>query len=186
MATLSERDQRTLRIGAAVLAAYLVVFFGLRLWRKLEAKRSSYEQLIVDAQRLKRDLQPYENRALLTEKLKETYRINPAKLSRASVVAEASAAIQKAAASGQVMLGPIRESAARPSARELASMQFEGTGPAPAITALLHRLEVLGFPLIVDSIQINADPAKPGMVKLSLIIAVLDFDQWKSEELPHA
>jgi hypothetical protein len=186
MATLSQRDQRTLRIGAAAIVLYLALFFGLRLWRNLESRRAAYEQLIVDSQRLKRDLQPYENRALLTEKLKETYHLNPAKLSRASVVAEASAAIQKAAAGGQVVLGPIRESAARPSAKELASMQLEGVGPAPAITALLHRLEVLGFPLVIDSIQINAEPAKPGMVKISLIIAILDFEQWKTAELPHA
>jgi len=186
MPALTQRDQRTLRIAGAAIAVYLVLFFGLRLWKSLEARRTAYQQLIVDAQRLRRDLQPYENRVLLTDKLKETYHLNPAKLSRASVVAEASAAIQKAAAGGQVQLGPIRESTARPSAKELASIQLEGVGPAPAITALLHRLEVLGYPLVVDSIQINAEPTKPGMVKLSLIIAILDFDQWKSEGVPHA
>ena len=186
MATLSEHDQRILRIGGIAIALYLILFFRLRIWKNLESRRTAYQQLIVDAQRVKRDLQPYENRMLLTEKLEETYKLNPAKLSRASVVAEASAAIQKAAASGQVQLGPIRESAARPSAKELTSMQLEGVGPAPAIVALLHRLEVLGFPLVVDSIQINAEPAKPGTVKLSLIITILDFEQWKSGEVPHA
>ena len=65
-------------------------------------------------------------------------------------------------------------------------MQFEGVGPVPAIVTFLHRLEVLGYPLVVDAVQINADPSKPGMAKLSLTIVILDFDQWKETEVPRA
>jgi hypothetical protein len=103
-----------------------------------------------------------------------------------SLVAEASAAIQKAASSGGIQLGPIRESPARTSSKELASMQLEGTGPIPAAMGLLHRLQSLGYPLIVDSVQITPDATKPGMVKLNLTIIILDFEQWKTEELPNA
>jgi hypothetical protein len=137
------------------------------------------------AQRLKRDLQPYENRILLAQKLKENFRMEPEKLSRASVVAEASAAIQKAAGSIKVQLGQVRESAARPSAKELVSMQLEGSGPVPAVMTFLHRLETLGYPVVIDSLQISGD-ARPGMIKLSLTIVILDFEQWKKEEMPNA
>jgi len=185
MANLTEREKRTVRLAAAGIAVYLVLFFGMRGWKSLETRRSEYQQLSIDAQRLRRDLQPYENRILLAQKLKETFRMDPAKLSKPSLVAEASLAIQKAAGSIKVQLGQVRESAARASARELVSMQLEGTGPIPAVMTFLHRLETLGFPLIIDSLQINGDP-RPGMIKLSLTIIILDFDQWKKEEVPNA
>jgi hypothetical protein len=184
--TLTDREKRTLRFGAMAVAVYLVLFLGIRICKALEGKRSSYQQLVTEAQRLRRELQPYENRALMAQKLKETFRLDPRNLSRASLVAEASAAIQKAATSGGMQLGPIRESAARSSAKELTSMQFEGTGPVPAAMSLLRQLEILGYPLIIDSVQINPDAAKPGMVKINLTIVILDFEQWKAEEPPHA
>ncbi len=183
MLTLNDREKRTVRIAAAAMAIYLVLFFGLRGWKQLETRRSDYQKLVKDAQTLRQELQPYENRTLLIEKLKGTFRMDPLKLSKATLVAEASAAIQRTAQSGGVQLGPIRESAARPSAKELASMQLEGFGPVSAVLTLLHRLQALGYPLLLDSVQISSDPTKPGMVKLNLTIIILDFEQWKSEEM---
>lgn len=186
MPTLTDREKRTVRFAAVAIAIYLVLFFGVRAWKHLETRRSEYQLLLTDAQRLRRELQPYENKALLAQKLKESFRMDPLKLSKASLVAEASAAIQKAAGTGGIQLGPIRETPARASAKELASMQLEGTGPVPAVVTLLHRLPTLGYPLILDSVQINPDSTKPGMLKLNLTIVILDFEQWKSEEKPHA
>jgi hypothetical protein len=116
------------------------------------------------------------------EKLKENFHIDPAKLSKATLVAEASAAIQKAATSGGIQLGPVRESPARASAKELASMQLEGMGPPPAILGLLHRLTTLGYPFVIDTVQVNPETTRPGMLKVNLTIVILDFDQWKKEE----
>ena len=186
MPALTDRETRTIRLAGLAIAIYLTLFFGVRVWKHLEAGRAEYQQLQVDAQRLKRDLLPYENRILLVQKLKENFRMNPRKLSRSTLVAEASAAIQKEAGSLKVLLGQVRESAARPSAKELASMQLEGTGPIPAVMTLLHRLETLGYPLIVDSVQITGDATKPGMVKVNLTTIILDFDSWKNAEVPNA
>jgi len=185
MATLTDREKRTVRIAAIAVAVYLLLFFGLRIWKSLEAARLDYQVMLMDAQRLRRELRPHENRVLLAQKLKENFHIEPAKLSRSTVVAEASAAIQKAASSGGVQLGPLRESGGRPSAKELASMQLEGTGTTTAVISLLQRLQTLGYPLLLDSVQLNAD-TKPGNVKLHLTIVILDFDQWKTEEVPNA
>ena len=182
--TLTQRDQRTLRLAATGIAIYLVLFFGWWAWKQLEGRRADYARLLTEAQRLKRELQPYENRVLLAQKLKETYHLDPQKLTKATLVAEASAAIQTAARTGGVQVGPIRESPARSSGKELTSMQLEGVGPVPAVMTLLHQLEALGFPLILDSIQISPD-AKPGMVKVNLTIVILDFEQWKNEGVPH-
>jgi hypothetical protein len=182
MPALTNRDKRTIRIAAAAILIYLALFFGLRSWKSLEATRSEYQKLVKEAQNLKQELKPYENKVLLIEKLKGNFSIDPSKLSKASLVAEASAAIQKAAQSGGVQVGPIRESSARPSAKELASMQLEATGPVPAIVSLLHRLTTLGYPLVLDSVQINADPMRPNMIKLNLTVIVVDVEQWKKEE----
>lgn len=183
---MTAREKRTVRIAAVGIAIYLALFYGGRGWKYVESRRSDYRRLVEEAQRLKKELQPYETKVLLTTKLMENFHMDPAKLSNVSLVAEASAAIQKAASSGGIQLGPIRESPARSSSKELASMQLEGTGPIPAVMSLLHRLQSLGYPLIVDSVQINPDATKPGMVKLNLTIIILDFEQWKTEDKPNA
>ncbi len=104
MRALTDREQRTIRLAAGFLLIYLVCFFGLRGWKQLEAKRAEYQQLQVEAQRLRRDIMAGQNKALLTQKLKDTYHIDFMKLSRTTLVAEASAAIQRAAASGGVQI----------------------------------------------------------------------------------
>ncbi|MDB6034737.1 MAG: hypothetical protein JWM16_5075 [Verrucomicrobiales bacterium] len=186
MPALNQREKRTVRLAVIGLSIYLVIFFGLNGWKKLEASRADYQQMQAEALRLKREILPYENRVLLTQKLKETFNMDPQKLSRTSLAADASAAIQRAASSGGIQLGPIRESAARAAAKELASMQFDGAGPVPAVMGLLHKIKTLGYPIIVDSLQLNLDPAKQGMVKIHMIIVILDYEQWKKEEAPRA
>ena len=183
MLTLTERDKRTLKLAAIGITVYLALFFGWRGWKHLESIRAEYHDLLLSAQRLQRDIAVHENKVLLTQKLKATLRLDPQHLSRATLVGEASAAIQKLAAGGGIQLGPVRESPARASSQELASMQLEGAGTVPAVMGLLHRLEILGFPLIIDSVQVAPD-SKPGQVKVTMTIVILDYDQWK--ETPRA
>jgi hypothetical protein len=185
MPKISERDKRTMRIAGAGIAIYLVLFFGVGGWKRLEAKRAEYRDLVASAQRLKREVQPYENRVLLAQKLKDGFKMDPQRLSRLTLVADASAAIQKAAQTGKVQLGPIRESPGRSSAKELTSIQLEGTGPVPAIMGFLHQLESLGYPLVVEAVQLTPEN-KPGALKMNLTIVILDFDQWKKEGAPGA
>ena len=45
MPTLTPREQRTLRLAAIAIGIYLALFFGMRIWKQLEAKRCEYEQL---------------------------------------------------------------------------------------------------------------------------------------------
>ena len=114
------------------------------------------------------------------------FQLDPARLTRATVVGEASAQLQKAAASSGIQVGPIRESPAKTAAKELATLQFEGSGPVAAVLGLFQRLQTLGYPLIVDSVQITPDPLRPSQVKLILTLVILDFDQWKAEGKSHA
>jgi len=182
MRTLTNREKRVVRFAVVALALYFVFFCG----RILESRRSEYRKLLNEGRNLKQMIRAYEERVLVVKTLMERLKLDPAKLSKASVAAETSSAIQKAAAGGGIQFGPIRESSGRPSARELASVKLEGSGPLSALITFLHRLDGLGYPVVIDSVQIGADTMKPGMVKLSLTIIIMDFEQWKNEEPPHA
>jgi hypothetical protein len=163
MRPLTNRETRTVRLGAAVIVIYLAGFGGWQGWKSFAKKRADYQQLVKQSQALRREIQPYETKVLLVKKLMERYRLDPARLNRATVVAEANAAIQKAAMAGGVQVGAIREEYAHGSAKELATIKIEGSGPVSAVTAFLYRLEGLGYPLIIDAVQIGSDPARsPG------------------------
>jgi len=183
MRTLKPSEKRTLFIGGLVVVLYFSVFGLPKSWRSLNPGRADYEQLRENAEKLKSEIDVYTNRVLRAQKLMEGFQMDPAKLYRTSVVAQASAAIQKAAAGGGMQVGPVRESPTRGSNKELVSMQLEGSGPVPAVVAFLSRLESIGFPLVIDSVQLTPD-MRPGQLKLSLTLVILDFEQWK--EPPHA
>jgi hypothetical protein len=186
MRTLTDHEKRTIRFAAVGLSIYLVLFGVLRCWKFLEIKRADYQRLVKEASGLRQEVRRYEDKVLLVRKLMEGLRVDPAKLSRESRVGAASDAIQKAAATGGLKLGPIRESPARPATKELASMQLEGAGPVPSVTTFLLRLDTLGYPMIVDSVQLSPEPTRPGMLKVNLTIIILDFEQWKKEQAPNA
>src|SRR6266566_1407988 len=105
MRALSDHEKRTIRFALVGISIYLALFGGLRCWRYLEKKRADYQYLVKQARVVKQEVQPYENKVLLVKKLMESLRIDPAKLSRASLVGSASSAIQQAAATGGLKLG---------------------------------------------------------------------------------
>jgi len=168
------------------LGAYLVIFFGWQGWTWLHKQRDEYQALVEDVRYLQREIAPYHDKADHVAKLMAESKIDPAKLSHSTVVAGASAALQKAAAANGIQLGPIRESPVRASAKEMASVQFEGTGQVRSVLALLHALNGVGYPLLIDSVQVSVDASRPGQVKVSMTVVILDFDQWKTPEVPRA
>jgi hypothetical protein len=186
MRTLNEREKRTVRYAGFGVAIYLVLFGGYKGWQAIQKQRDDYFSLIKQAQDLKAEVKRYDDRILLTKKMMEQFHMDPAKLKRATVVADASAAIQKAAQSSGIQLGPIRETSARPSSKEVATIQFEGSGQVQAAIGLLNRLETCGYPVIIDSVQITPEMSRPGQIKLSLTVMILDFEQWNLAEASHA
>jgi hypothetical protein len=62
---------------------------------------------------------------------------------------------------------------------------LESSGQVPAMLTFLASLNSIGFPVIVDSVQFTAD-TRPGQIKMNLTLIILDFDQIKSAEVPHA
>ena len=186
MRPLTEREKKTLRLGGIGIGIYLVVFGGMQALKFFDQKRVEYKRLLTEAQGLKREIQLYQDKAAAVKKLMDGFQLDPARLSRTTTVAEASAAIQKTAMGSGVAIASLRESAPRPSSKELATIQMEASGPVPAITGLLGRLKTVGFPLIVETMQVSSDPMRPGMIKMNLTIVILDFDQWKKGEAPNA
>jgi hypothetical protein len=185
MRTLSPQEQRTVRFAAIAVGLYLALFCGFLLYKKLAAVRHDYQQVVLEASDLREQIQPYQDKVDHAKKIMETFRIDPMKLAATSLVAQASAAIQKASDESGMAAGPIRESQAH-GANEAASIQFETSGPVSGVVALLYNLERTGFPLVVDSVQIGSDNRRPGNLKVNLTILVLDFDKWKKEERPNA
>lgn len=186
MRTLTVSERRTIRFAAIGIAVYLVLFIGLQVWKFVEKQRLDYLKMAAEAKQLKNDITPYADKAAIVKKLMEDFHLDPARLAKTSTVAEATAAIQKAATSGGVQPGPIREAAGQTATKNLATIQFEGTGTVAAVMTLLQRLPTLGYPLMVDSVQITSAPSRPGQLKLNMTILVLDFERWKSQEPSHA
>ena len=183
---MTPREKRTVRFATIGIGVYLAIFAGYQAWKFGERKRADYHQLVKEAQELRDEVKRYDDKIAVVKKLMENFHMDPAGLKRSSVVAEASSAIQKAAQGGGFQVGPIREAPAHASGRELASIQFEGSGPVKGAVGLLHRLESVGYPLIIDSAQFSADPMRPGQLKVKLTVVILDFEQWKSEGAPSA
>lgn len=177
MRPLTDREKTLVRFAAAGIVIYLALFYGVR-W--LGQKRADYRQLVTEAQTLRQQVKPYQDKVLVAKKMMDDFHFDPAKLKRETVVSDASAAIQKAAKSGGLQLGPIRESPTRGSGKSLATIQLETSGPVPAVLTFLASLNGVGFPVVVDSVQFGPANGPPGQVKINLTILVLDFDQQKA------
>jgi len=182
MRALTPREQRTVRFGGIALAAYLVIFGAMQVWTFVSRKHAEYQQLLGEARTLRQKVTVYQAKAQHLQKLMESFQMDPAKLSRETVLGQASAAIQRTAMGGGVQIGPVRESPGRPSTKELGWIQLEAMGPVPALLKFMQQTRSLGYPLVIDTMQISSEPSRPGPIKLSLTFIVLDFDQWKQEK----
>jgi hypothetical protein len=178
MRSLTTSERRTLRLGAIALGIYLTLFLGFQGWRAAAERRAEYRRLQTEAMLWRERLKVYADKARVAGELMEEFRFDPVQLARTSVVAQASAAIQRAALGGGLQLGPVRESAGRGSGRELAAIQLEGVGPPVALLRFLHEVGRLGFPLIADSVQFTPEPGPTGRLKLNVTLVILDFERW--------
>lgn len=183
---MTDREKRLVRYGSIGIAVYLVLFGGFKTWGFFESKRAEYRDLAQEARELKKKTLSYEDKVLVVKKMMDEFHLDPAKLKRQSVVSEANAAIQKAARSGGLALGSVREAPVRGSGSSLATLQLETSGQIPAALSFLASLNTIGYPLIVDSVQFSSDN-RPGQIKMSLTIIILDFDHQKeAKEASHA
>ena len=182
MRALTSSEKRTARVGGVLLAIYLAVFYGLRGAQYLESKLAEYRDVSLLAEELNVQVLREKSKSQRLEKLVSSWRIDLKNLGRKTLVGEALAALQSSAQTSGVQLGPLKELPGRSSARELALLQLEGAGSTEGILQFLHGLSALGFPLVVDSLQLKTAGKEPGQVSFSLAVAVLDSSGWKKEE----
>lgn len=179
MRPLTDRERRTLRLGGLGLLVYLLIFFGLQAWKQGERRRSQYDTLRREAATWNNRLEVHQTRLTATRDLMELLRLDPAQLSRTTLVAQASANLQQAARQGGVQLTSIRETPARTAGPDLSSIQLEAMGPAVGVLRFLQSLDRLGVPLITDSLQLAPLQPGAGQLKLNLTLVIPDFQNWK-------
>lgn len=186
MRELSREERRTVTVGGVAIVIYLSLFFGLKGFKSFTGFESEYRRLQSEAAAMKREVQTYEAKVEAVTNWMHQARMDPSKLVQSTVVAQSTSALQKHAQASAVQISLVRETSSRGVEKELASIQVEAAGPVPALMGFLASIGNLGFPLVVDSVQFNSDPARPGLLKLSLTVVVLDFEQWKTPEVPRA
>lgn len=180
MRPITNSERRTLRLAGAGIGIYLILFFGLKAWKYGEKRRTEYRSLVTEAAGWSDRLSVYDDKVAATRNLMEQFRLDPATLSRTTLVARASAAIQQAAMRGGIQLGPIRETPSRTTTgKDLSGVQLEGQGQPPAVLRFLQSIQSLGFPLVTDTLQLTPAPMGPGMLKLNLTLVIPDFEKWK-------
>lgn len=184
--SITERDRKTIRYASIGLGIYITLFGGWQVMRFLGRRHAEYGQLLRESANLKNKFELYDARVIRLRRLMESFQMDPAQLTNTTLVARATAAIQQSAAQGGLQLGPIRESLSRASERELGTIQLEVTGQVPAIMSFAHRLRSLGFPVVIDTLNLSSDAKAPGQVKLSLSLILLNYEQWDAKEIPNA
>jgi hypothetical protein len=184
---LTVKEIRTVRIAAAGVGLYLLFFYGGAILGSFGSRHGAYAEEVQEARDLRDVIKPYPKRIEAVSNLMARFEMDPAGLKHATLVANANAAIQKTGSSCGVNFGPIRETPGRSSAKEAGSIQFDGDGQIPGVMAFLHQLDSVGYPVVVDSIQLSPQQNRPGGLHFNLTVVVYDFDAWKAkEEQSHA
>jgi len=186
MRPLTARERRTLRLALIFLGSYLLLFYGLSGWKRLEAKRAEYEDLRLAAATVVADVSREAVKARRLRQLRESSRMKLERLHEESMVGEARASIQAAAQACGIKLGTSRESPGRPAARELAAIDLDGVGPTTGLVRFLWNLPRLGYPLVLDRINVQTTGMEAGTVRFSLNVVILNFAAWKPEEKANA
>ncbi|MEI9863344.1 MAG: hypothetical protein WDN00_02055 [Limisphaerales bacterium] len=75
MRPLTDREKRTVRFAGIGIAIYLALFGGLQIWKYFEKKRSDYQQLVLEAQNLRQQVQRYQDKVLVVKKLMDDFRM---------------------------------------------------------------------------------------------------------------
>ena len=186
MRSLTDREKRTLRLAGILVAAYLVLFYGVKFFGYLESRRTAYDEAYLQAQTLQVErLREIQKRKRL-EKLKAEWNIDFEKLGKKTVVGDARMALEATARACGVRLGFSKESPGRVRSGELTVFQVQGSGKTRNVARFLHSLKTrLGYPMVVDRIHLKAQK-RPGLASFTFTTTLLGYSTWKSKEASRA
>ena len=179
---MSERDKKLIRFTSIGLGIYLVIFFGFELLAKAEEARRSYKALVSEARNFNDMLKPYETRILLLEKLRKDLNVEPGGLDSETLVADVSAAIQEAAGQCGLGLGPLQESPSRATGATLTTMRLSGEGQIESIIKFVHAAPRLGFPILIETLNVSGDESSGAQRRFDMELRVLDYKNWKPQK----
>lgn len=173
---MTQSEKKLVQITAIGLGLYLVFFFGAGSLKKYENQLAEHHKKQRTIRDLNLKLKPYGNRVLLLEKLRKEMNLEVRFLDIPDFGALASEAIQRCARSHSVNIGPFRESTAATGT----SIRFEASGQGASIHKFIKGVTTSGYPVLIESLQVQTMDGKPGQLKLSINLLVLNFKSWKS------
>lgn len=180
LASMSEKDKRTLRYGAMFIVLYLSVFYGRSLLGVFEGNRQTYFQKLDEAEELGVLFRSYETRGMKLEKLRDKLQLDVHRLDSTNLVGNVGRSIQALVKQSGYKMGQVREVAGGGSKGAAATLQIEGTGPLKSFMPLMQRIRTTGYPLILDSLSIRTDKRKAGQLQWSADLIILDYKKWKT------
>ena len=175
---LNERERRTVLRAGFFLLAYLLLFYGIQGWRFLEASRLEHASLRDAIRSADSETTLRGARLVAVARLEKELGFRLADLGGEAVIPKTLTAIQTAAKESGVSLDAEREVRGGASAGELAKFHFEAGGSVDSVASFLHRLRHLPFPVATGSLSLTRSPSGQGAVRLSVTVAVLDYDTW--------
>lgn len=178
---MTDHDKKVIRFACIGLIAYLAIFYGRGAFSGLEAKRAAYMNARNEAKEFHKKLKPYETQLLLLEKLRKDRQINLEELNSDTLVADASTAIQIAANQCGVALGPLQETPSRGDASTLTMFRLSGEGPIDGVVNLIYTLRRIGFPLIIDSLNLDGGEFGGDTQKFDLELRIIDYNNWQPQ-----
>lgn len=173
---MNDREKRLVIITAIGLSVYLILFFGKDFIGGLEKNRIDYLKMEKSVKEGVVKLRPYSDRSLLLEKLRQKMNLEVRNQDPEKLVALTSLAIQQTAKTSGINIGPLRESRGT----GISSLKFEANGKYESMVKFMRGIATSGYPVIIDSMQMNMDPSKKGTVKLNLSIGIIDFNKYKA------
>ncbi|MCD8533724.1 MAG: hypothetical protein LR011_02605 [Verrucomicrobia bacterium] len=173
---MTQSEKKLVQITAIGLSLYLVFFFGAGSLKKYENQLAEFHKKRKTIRELNVKLQPYGNRVMLLEKLRKEMNLEVRFLDIPDLGALSSEAIQRCARSHSVNIGSFRESAATTGT----SIRFEASGQGASIQKFLKGVTTSGYPIYIESLQVQTMDGKPGQLKMSINLLVLNFKSWKS------
>lgn len=172
---MNDKEKKLIKFTAIGLTIYLLAFYGKDYLGAFEKKLDDFKKKEKTIVNHRTKLVPYSSRVLMLEKLRKKLNIDVRRLSSNELVGQTSQAIQQSAKQSGIKIGPLRES----SGRSTSSLRFEANGKYDGMVKFLRSIGTSGYPIMIESMQVNLDPSKKGNVKISLSIGIIDFANWK-------
>ncbi len=181
MAKLNAREQRIVKWALVLVPLYLLLFYGLAGVRALEEQRKEFGNIQLEAEEVELRITKEAKKYKRLKRMREEWSLHLKELNTATLVTSAREAVQSAASKCGVGLGNSQEMGRGNNNDLLRVIQMQGSGKTEAVLRFLYLCPRLGYPLLLDNLQIKGVPGKPGRLTLTFSLAIVNTDRWKEK-----